>query len=157
MGLLEIQSERGLTKAVQATSLRSAPDLARQLNHRVHFGFRVTPFAEYVCITESAPMVKKPASMSFEQAAALPQATHIALQAIRDKAKVQPDQSVLINGAGGGAGTLAVQLAKMYGAKVTGVDGPTKLEMLKSIGADLVSLPLGGGLLLHPSVHNCHL
>lgn len=95
-------------------------------------------FAEYVCITESAPMVKKPASMSFEQAAALPQATHIALQAIRDKGKVQPNQSVLINGAGGGAGTLAVQLAKMYGAKVTGVDGPTKLEMLKSIGADHV-------------------
>ncbi len=95
-------------------------------------------FAEYVCVSETAPMVNKPASMSFEQAAALPQATHIALQAIRDKAQVQPGQTVLINGAGGGAGTLAVQLAKMYGADVAGVDGPTKLEMLRSIGADHV-------------------
>ena len=83
-------------------------------------------------------MVNKPVSLSFEQAAALPQATHIALQAIRDKAQVQPGQTVLINGAGGGAGTLAVQLAKMYGAKVTGVDGPTKVDMLRSIGADHV-------------------
>ncbi len=95
-------------------------------------------FAEYVCVAGTAPMVNKPASMSFEQAAALPQATHIALQAIRDKAQVQSGQSVLVNGAGGGAGTLAVQLAKNYGAEVTGVDGPTKLEMLRSIGADHV-------------------
>ena len=95
-------------------------------------------FAEYVCVAETAPMVTKPGSMSFEQAAALPQATHIALQAIRDKAQVQSGQSVLVNGAGGGAGTLAVQLAKLYGAEVTGVDGPTKLEMLQSIGADHV-------------------
>ena len=95
-------------------------------------------FAEYVCVAETAPMVNKPASMSFEQAAALPQATHIALQAIRDKARVQSGQTVLVNGAGGGAGTLAVQLAKLYGAEVTGVDGPAKLDMLRSIGADHV-------------------
>ena len=95
-------------------------------------------FAEYVCVAETAPMVTKPGSMSFEQAAALPQATHIALQAIRDKAQVQSGHTVLVNGAGGGAGTLAVQLAKLYGAEVTGVDGPTKLEMLRSIGADHV-------------------
>ena len=95
-------------------------------------------FAEYVCVRETAPMVRKPASMSFEQAAALPQATHIALQAMRDQAQVQPGQTVLVNGAGGGAGTLAVQLAKLYGAEVTGVDGPTKLDMLRSIGADHV-------------------
>ena len=69
-------------------------------------------FAEYVCVSETAPMVNKPASMSFEQAAVLPQATHIALQAIRDKAQVQPGQTVLINGAGGGAGTLAVQASQ---------------------------------------------
>ena len=99
---------------------------------------RFGAFAEYVCVSETAPMVKKPASMSFEQAAALPQATHIALQAIRDKAQVQPGQTVLVNGAGGGAGTLAVQLAKLYGAEVTGVDGPSKLDMLRSIGADHV-------------------
>jgi len=95
-------------------------------------------FAEYVCVSETAPMANKPASMSFEQAAALPQASHIALQAIRDKAQVQSGQTVLINGAGGGAGTLAVQLAKLYGAEVTGVDAPTKLDMLRSIGADHV-------------------
>ena len=95
-------------------------------------------FAEYVCVRETAPMVSKPASMSYEQAAALPQATHIALQAIRDKAQVQPGQTVLVNGAGGGAGSLAVQLAKLYGAEVAGVDGPTKLDMLQSIGADHV-------------------
>jgi len=88
---------------------------------------RFGAFAEYVCVSETAPMVKKPASMSFEQAAALPQATHMALQAIRDKAQIQSGQTVLVNGAGGGAGTLAVQLAKLYGAEVTGVDGPTKL------------------------------
>ncbi len=95
-------------------------------------------FAEYVCVPETAPMVRKPAAMSFEQAAALPQASHIALQAIRDKAKVEAGQTVLINGAGGGAGTLAVQLAKLYGAEVTGVDGLTKLDMLRTIGADHV-------------------
>ena len=95
-------------------------------------------FAEYVCVKETAPMVRKPASMSFEQAAALPQATHIALQAIRDRADVRSGQTILVNGAGGGAGTLAVQLAKLYGAEVTGVDGPTKLDMLRSIGADHV-------------------
>lgn len=99
---------------------------------------RFGAFAEYVCVSETAPIVIKPASMSFEQAAALPQATHIALQAIRDKAQVRSGQRVLINGAGGGAGTLAVQLAKLYGAEVTGVDGPTKLDMLRSIGADHV-------------------
>ena len=99
---------------------------------------RFGAFAEYVCVSETAPMVAKPPSMSFEQAAALPQATHIALQAIRDKAQVQSGQNVLVNGAGGGAGTLAVQLARLYGAEVTGVDGPTKLDMLRSIGADHV-------------------
>lgn len=95
-------------------------------------------FAEYVCVPEKAALAKKPASMSFEQAAAIPQASFIALQGIRDHAKVRPGQRVLINGAGGGAGTFAVQLAKMYGAEVTGVDGPSKLEMLRGLGADHV-------------------
>ena len=76
--------------------------------------------------------------MTFEQAAAIPQAAFIALQGLRDKARVQPGQKVLINGAGGGAGTFGVQIAKSYGAEVTGVDGPSKLEMLRSIGADHV-------------------
>lgn len=95
-------------------------------------------FAEYVCVSEKAALVPKPASMTFEQAAAIPQAAFIALQGIRDKARVQPGQKVLINGAGGGAGTFGVQIAKSYGAEVTGVDGPSKLEMLRSIGADHV-------------------
>ena len=95
-------------------------------------------FAEYVCVPEKAALVPKPASMTFEQAAAIPQAAFIALQGLRDKGQVQPGQKVLINGAGGGAGTFAVQIAKSYGAEVTGVDGPSKLEMLRSIGADHV-------------------
>ncbi len=95
-------------------------------------------FAEYVCVSEKVALVPKPASMTFEQAAAIPQAAFIALQGIRDKARVQAGQKVLINGAGGGAGTFGVQIAKSYGAEVTGVDGPSKLEMLRSIGADHV-------------------
>ncbi len=95
-------------------------------------------FAEYARVVEKAALVPKPASMTFEQAAAVPQAAFIALQGLRDKARVQPGQKVLINGAGGGAGTFGVQIAKSYGAEVTGVDGPSKLEMLRSIGADHV-------------------
>jgi NADPH:quinone reductase-like Zn-dependent oxidoreductase len=95
-------------------------------------------FAEYVCVPEKAVLVPKPAGMTFEQAAAIPQAAFIALKGLRDMAQVQPGQKVLINGAGGGAGTFAVQIAKSYGAEVTGVDGPSKLEMLRSIGADHV-------------------
>jgi len=95
-------------------------------------------FAEYVCVPEKAALVPKPASMTFEQAAAIPQAAFIALKGLRDQARVQPGQRVLINGAGGGAGTFAVQIAKSYGAEVTGVDGPSKLELLRSIGADHV-------------------
>jgi NADPH:quinone reductase-like Zn-dependent oxidoreductase len=95
-------------------------------------------FAEYVCVPATAALATKPASMTFEEAAAFPQAAFIAITAIRDKARVGAKQKVLINGAGGGAGTLAVQLAKHYGAEVTGVDGPSKLELLRSIDADHV-------------------
>jgi NADPH:quinone reductase-like Zn-dependent oxidoreductase len=94
-------------------------------------------FAEYVCARESA-LAPKPASMTFEEAAAIPQAAVIALQGIRDKGQVQPGQKVLINGAGGGAGTVAVQLAKLYGAEVTGVDNTGKLDFMRSLGADHV-------------------
>jgi NADPH:quinone reductase-like Zn-dependent oxidoreductase len=94
-------------------------------------------FAEYVCARESA-LALKPASMTFEEAAAIPQAAVIALQGIRDKGQVQPGQKVLINGAGGGAGTFAVQLAKIYGAEVTGVDNTGKLDFMRSLGADHV-------------------
>lgn len=95
-------------------------------------------FAEYVSVPETACLARKPRGMSFEQAAAIPQAAFIALQALRDHAHVQPGQTVLINGAGGGAGTFAVQLAKTYGAEVTGVDGAHKLDLMRSVGADHV-------------------
>jgi len=94
-------------------------------------------FAEYVCVPENvlAPM---PEGLTYEQAAALPQAGAIALQGIRDKGQVQPGHHVLINGAGGGSGSYAVQLAKLDGAEVTGVDNGGKLEFMRSVGADHV-------------------
>jgi NADPH:quinone reductase-like Zn-dependent oxidoreductase len=94
-------------------------------------------FAEYVCVPEKALRLK-PASMTFEEAAAYPQAAVLALQNLRDKRPIQPGQKVLINGAGGGVGTFAVQIAKYFGAEVTGVDSTMKLDMLRSIGADQV-------------------
>ena len=94
-------------------------------------------FAEYACLPEKA-LIRKPARMTFEEAAALPQGAVIALQGLRDKGQVQPGQSVLINGAGGSAGTFAVQLAKYYGAEVTGVDNTGKLDFLRALGAEHV-------------------
>jgi NADPH:quinone reductase-like Zn-dependent oxidoreductase len=94
-------------------------------------------FAEYVCAAENA-LAPKPASMSFEEAATYPQAAIVALQSLRDKGQIQPGHKVLINGAGGGMGTFAVQLAKHFGADVTGVDSTRKLDMLRSLGADHV-------------------
>jgi len=93
--------------------------------------------AEYVCVPENT-LTLKPVSMTFEEASTLPSAAIIALQALRDKRQIQPGQKVLINGAGGGTGTFAVQIAKSFGAEVTGVDSAEKLEMLRSIGADHV-------------------
>lgn len=94
-------------------------------------------FAEYVCARENA-LVLKPDSMTFEQAAAIPQAALLALQGLRDKGQIQPGQKVLINGAGGGAGSFAVQIAKAYGAEVTGVDSTGKLDAMRALGADHV-------------------
>jgi NADPH:quinone reductase-like Zn-dependent oxidoreductase len=94
-------------------------------------------FAEYVCVPESA-LAQTPAGLTDEEAAALPQAGAIALQGIRDKGQVQPGQHVLINGAGGGSGMYAIQLAKLDGAEVTGVDNAHKLEFMRSLGADHV-------------------
>ena len=94
-------------------------------------------FAEYVCVPESA-LARMPAGMTYEEAAALPQAGAIALQGIRDKGQVQPGQKVLINGSGGGSGMYAVQLAKLHGAEVTGVDNAEKLEFMRTLGADHV-------------------
>ena len=94
-------------------------------------------FAEYVCVPQTA-LAAMPAGLTYEQAAALPQAGAIAWQGIRDKGQVQPGQKVLINGGGGGSGMYAVQLAKLAGAEVTGVDNAEKLEFMRSLGADRV-------------------
>lgn len=94
-------------------------------------------FAEYACKSERA-LTLKPAAMTFEEAAAIPQAAFIALQGIRKKGQVKPGQKVLINGAGGGTGSFAIQLAKLAGAEVTGVDNAEKLELMRSLGADHV-------------------
>ena len=95
-------------------------------------------FAEYVCVPEDAAIVPKPANITFEEAASVPEAGLIALQAIRDRGQLKPGQKVLINGAGGGAGTYAIQLAKSIGAEVTGIDSSEKLELMRSLGADHV-------------------
>src|SRR5262249_1190750 len=94
-------------------------------------------FAESACTRERA-LARKPAGLTFEEAATIPQAAVIALQGIRAKGQVQPGQRVLINGAGGGAGMVALQLAKLSGAEVTGVDNTGKLEFMRSLGADHV-------------------
>jgi NADPH:quinone reductase-like Zn-dependent oxidoreductase len=94
-------------------------------------------FAEYVCAPENVLALKSP-GMTFEEAAAVPQAAILALQGLRDKGNIQKGQKVLINGAGGGAGTFGVQIAKSFGAEVTGVDSTQKLDMLRSIGTDRV-------------------
>jgi NADPH:quinone reductase-like Zn-dependent oxidoreductase len=94
-------------------------------------------FAQYVCVPESA-LARMPATMSYAEAAALPQAGAIALQGIRDQGQVQPGQRVLINGAGGGSGMYAIQLAKLHGAEVTGVDNAEKSAFIRSLGADHV-------------------
>lgn len=94
-------------------------------------------FAEYVCASEN-DLVLKPNNLSFEEVAAFPQASVVALQGLQDKGQIQSGKKVLINGAGGGAGTFAIQFAKLFGAKVTGVDNASKLDLMKSIGADHV-------------------
>jgi NADPH:quinone reductase-like Zn-dependent oxidoreductase len=101
------------------------------------FPYGYGTFAEYVCVSENA-LALKPAIMTFEEASTYPQSAIISLQTLRDKGRIRPGQKVLINGAGGGMGTFAVQLAKHFGAEVTGVDSASKLEMLPTIGADHV-------------------
>jgi NADPH:quinone reductase-like Zn-dependent oxidoreductase len=125
----------GRVEAVGGNVTRFQPgdDVWGDLSFPYGFG----TFAEYVAVSEEA-LSPKPESMTFEEAATYPQAAIIALQTLRDKAKIQPGQRVLINGAGGGMGTFAVQIAKLYGAEVTGVDSSSKLDLLRSIGADHV-------------------
>jgi NADPH:quinone reductase-like Zn-dependent oxidoreductase len=105
------------------------------------FGSPGTKFgghAEYVCVPENGPLAIKPADLSWEKAAAISLAGNTALFFIRDLAKIQAGQKILIHGASGAIGTYAVQLAKYYGAEVTGVCSSTNAEMVKSLGADMV-------------------
>ena len=94
-------------------------------------------FADYVSVPEGL-LGRKPANLTFEQAAAVPMAGITALQALRNVGKVQPGQKVVVNGAGGGIGTFAVQIAKAFGAEVTGVCSTSKVDLVRSLGADHV-------------------
>lgn len=102
------------------------------------FGARDGAFAEYVCVRESRAIVRKPANLTFEQAAAVPVAAITALQGLRDHGHLQAGQHVLINGASGGVGSFAVQLAKTFGAEVTGVCSTANVDRVRSLGADRV-------------------
>src|SRR5437588_5373472 len=101
------------------------------------FGVRAGALAEYICVRSSGAMVLKPGNLSFEQAASIPTALP-ALQGLRDTGRVKAGQKVLINGASGGVGTFAVQIAKAFGAEVTGVCSTRSLDLVRSIGADHV-------------------
>jgi len=102
------------------------------------FGGRDGAFAEYVAVREERAVVLKPANVTFEQAASVPIAGITALQALRDKGQIHPGQKVLINGASGGVGTFAVQIAKSFGAEVTGVCSTRNVPLVQSLGADHV-------------------
>ena len=102
------------------------------------FGGRTGAFAEYVTVPEDRAVVQKPANVTFEQAGAVAIAAITALQGLRDKGRVQPGQRVLVNGASGGVGTFAVQIAKTLGAEVTGVCSTRNVDLVRSLGADHV-------------------
>jgi NADPH:quinone reductase-like Zn-dependent oxidoreductase len=101
------------------------------------FGTRRGALAEYVCASESA-LIRKPEKLTFEEAASVPVAAVTALQGLRDKGRIQPGHKVLINGAAGGVGTFAVQIAKSFGGEVTGVCSTKNVDMVQSLGADRV-------------------
>ena len=102
------------------------------------FGGRTGALAEYVTVRENGAVVLKPANLTFEEAAAVGVAAITALQGLRDEGKLQPGQKVLINGASGGVGTFAVQIAKAFGADVTGVCSTRNVDLVRSLGADQV-------------------
>jgi NADPH:quinone reductase-like Zn-dependent oxidoreductase len=136
-GLLKPKSNRlgvdfaGTVEAVgkNVTQFRPGDDV---------FGGGNGALAEYVCVREDRAVVPKPANVTSEQAAAVPVAALTALQGLRDKGQIQPGQRVLINGASGGVGTFAVQIAKALGAEVTGVCSTRNVDLVRSLGADHV-------------------
>jgi NADPH:quinone reductase-like Zn-dependent oxidoreductase len=136
MGLSESKLKRpGVDVAGRVEAI--GPKVARLRVGDAVFGACRGAFAEYVCTRESS-VVTKPPNVTFEEAAAAPVAGYTALQALRNKGHVRAGQKVLINGAAGGVGTFAVQIAKSFGADVTGVCSTRNVEMVRSIGADRV-------------------
>ncbi|MDH5678809.1 MAG: NAD(P)-dependent alcohol dehydrogenase [Nitrospinota bacterium] len=125
----------GVVEAVGAKAARFRPgdEVYGDLSGDSGFG----GFAEYACADENL-LARKPVGMTFEQAAATPQAGLLALKGLQFHGRIRPGQKLLFNGAGGGAGTFAVQMAKSMGMEVTGVDSAVKLETLRSLGADHV-------------------
>src|SRR5437016_1682506 len=102
------------------------------------FGGKTGAFAEYICVLADRAVAPKPNNVTFEEAASVPVAAITALQGLRDKGKIQAGQKVLVNGASGGVGTFAVQIAKSFGAEVTGVCSTRNVDVVRSIGADHV-------------------
>jgi NADPH:quinone reductase-like Zn-dependent oxidoreductase len=102
------------------------------------FGGRTGSFAEYLCVAEDQAVALKPANLTFEEVAAVPVAAVTALQGLRDHGHIQEGQEVLINGASGGVGTFAVQIARSFGAKVTAVCSSRNVDMVRALGADTV-------------------
>ena len=102
------------------------------------FGGKTGAFAEYICVLADRAVAPKPNNVTFEEAASVPVAAITALQGLRDKGHIQAGQKVLVNGASGGVGTFAVQIAKAFGAKVTGVCSTRNVDLVRSIGADHV-------------------
>lgn len=128
----------GIVEAVGTDVTRFAPgDEVFGETHVRHQWVNGGAFAEYVSVPEAA-LAPMPGNVSFEEAASLPTSGFIALINLKSAVQIQPGWNVLINGAGGGVGSIAVQLAKAYGARVTGVDSEYKLEMIRSLGADRV-------------------
>jgi NADPH:quinone reductase-like Zn-dependent oxidoreductase len=137
MGLLKPKSNRlGVDFAGQVEAV--GKDVTQFRPGDEVFGGKDGAFAEYVCVREERAVVLKPANVTFVQAAAMPVAALTALQGLRDKGQIQPGQDVLINGASGGVGTFAVEIAKSFGAEVTGVCSTRNVDTARSIGADHV-------------------
>ena len=130
--------EQGLGVDMAGTVEAVGPGVTRFQPGDEVFGSCTGAFAEYVTVPQDKAVAAKPANLTFAQAASVPVVGYTALQALRDKAKVRAGQSVLVNGASGGVGTFAVQVAKALGAEVTGVCRTANVELVSSLGADHV-------------------